>query len=136
VGDLAEALKRLSGAGRCPPQMVGLLAVLDGVRYRLGDDGRWREALGPRSVPGLLEADSFVLDDPATVGCLLALYREAVGDRLASVEPAAVFQGDDYTGPWTTVRWDGNGWVHGPDAPTEGEALAAALVDLAARVSP
>jgi hypothetical protein len=143
VGELTEALRRLHEAGKIKSQWLvgmswsGLLCV-----EVLGSCAYLRAPLHPCEVV-LWQPEVAVrsglspdLTDPCTVGGLLALYREAVGDRLASVEPAAVFQGDDYTGPWTTVRWDGPGWVHGPDAPTEGGALAAALVDLAARVSP
>jgi hypothetical protein len=68
------------------------------------------------------------LSDPATLGCLLALVREAWGDpRLVAMD-----QGD--AGPrWTLVRWDEEwGTVDArPGHPiaglTEAEALIAAL---------
>ena len=59
------------------------------------------------------------LTDPATVGCLLALAREVLGDSRLCVAPVL------YTWQWTIFPGD-----H-PLAPTEGEALALAILGAA-----
>jgi hypothetical protein len=59
------------------------------------------------------------LEDPATIGCLLALAREAWGDSLH-------VKYSDYYGFWW-VMVDSKIGVNG-SGPTEGETLAAALL--------
>ncbi len=61
------------------------------------------------------------LTDPATVGCLLALLREASGRPDLTTH---LHDGYWHTGP------DGYEWG-GPSAPTEVEAIAVALIALA-----
>ncbi len=62
------------------------------------------------------------LDDPATLGCLLALVREAWGRHVSSIRTDA---------GWTMRRMGASGWVVGlpvSDAKaTEDESLVAAL---------
>jgi hypothetical protein len=61
-----------------------------------------------------------VLSDPATVGCLLVLTRESLGDPGAYVEATY----DERTG---TSWWRCRSTVPCPHCGTEGEALAAAI---------
>ena len=66
------------------------------------------------------------LTDPATLGCLLALVREAWGDpRLVAIycEPAHPGQSEG----WAVQRADNRMPVVGEDHATEAEALVAAL---------
>lgn len=62
------------------------------------------------------------VNDPATLGCLLFLLREASGDPHAYVRTQAVATG---------MRWQAYWLDRCATADTEGEALAAALIDLA-----
>ena len=91
-------------------------------------DGLFRFRADRAEITGVLT------DDPATVGCLLALYREAGLDNTALVEPDALLWPAHYEGPWKAGRWVEDGIVWGPSARSEGEALAGALVALAAVV--
>lgn len=62
------------------------------------------------------------LTDPATLGCLLALVREAWGDQSLSV----LFDHDG--GMWRVGRWEDDGLaLRCRPADTEAEALVAAL---------
>lgn len=62
------------------------------------------------------------LDDPATLGCLLALVREAVGDQEAYAVPW-----HDDEGGWTVVVNDEDGTHNIAQGDTEIEALIDAL---------
>ena len=69
---------------------------------------------------------TLVVDDPATLGCLLALVREAWGDpRLVAIycEPAHPGQSEG----WAVQCADNRLPVAGEDHETEAEALVAAL---------
>jgi hypothetical protein len=126
--NLNEALRKLKAAGRIRSEW------LPGMCYR-SEDGcsHWRpdEAHDPGLQPGQDRHDHPDTSDPATVGCLMALLREASGaddeerDLEAYVEPR---------GP-ASARWmviaNCAAW---PKASTEGEAIAAALVQLAQEV--
>ena len=95
---------------------------MPGMSYRLWSDTlqNWRDA---QRLTGTLTPDDPhtipVLTDPATVGCLLALAREVLGNSRLCVAPVL------YTWQWTIFPGD-----H-PLAPTEGEALALAILGAA-----
>jgi len=73
---------------------------------------------GPNSLPDLT--------DPATLGCLLALVREAWGDpRLVAIYCEAANPGQSEG--WAVQCGDNRLPVAGEDYPSEGEALIAAL---------
>lgn len=134
---VAEALQALHKAGRIrSPWLegmafggsdgwghIGRLTGVDGERFpyeweykgylRSRADGHdWYE------LPPEPRCPPVVLTDPATVGCLLALLREASGDT------------DLHAYPWSYPA--GSEWRCGPAmAGTEGEAIAAALIALA-----
>lgn len=72
--------------------------------------------------------------DPATVGCLLALLREAQGEPFLALDVHWPHHPDTGEVGWEGTRWcvwnpvnDGEG----PYALSEGEAIAAALIALA-----
>ena len=123
---LTEALATLHRAGRIERAwLAGMLATTDrdgSVRCVTAFD--WSD-----DVPGDYEPD---LTDPATVGCLLALLREASGDPRLSVVADA--EGGD---TWEVVKPDHEwGFLDAfPGNPcrgsTEGAAIAAALIALA-----
>lgn len=134
---LTEALRALVKAGRIrSPWLTGMMVGVElpdrlicGLRItgrgRGRDDGLLYCAhtpvpLGAVAVP----ADGVVdvsVQDPATVGCLLALLREATGDPMACVMSSTV------AAAWV-VKARG---VYMESYTTEGEAIAAALVALA-----
>ena len=121
---LAAALRILHRAGV-------IRALLPGMRLR-----DWRVIDGGRSVylpeqcfdavPSDVEPD---LTDPATIGCLTALLREATGDDHVTVAHPSHNLLDD---PWCV--WAGGGAMVLGQGPSEGEALKAALLNLAASV--
>ena len=98
---------------------VGLTAVRVACRYPSPMGGTaW--AVPPLPITGLLPD----LSDPATLGCQLALVREAIGCPEAHV----YYNPHRLSSRWV-VRW-GHEWVQGirtVDANTEAEALVAAL---------
>lgn len=120
VVTLTDALAKLHAAGRIrSPWLPGMQFTSDnyaGVR-RIQDDrfGSWPIPDDPTLAPGLA--------DPATVGCLLALLREAE-DYPCWVRYDSVR--DPGAPRWTVVRKEGRA-----DGHTEGEAIAAALIALA-----
>ena len=76
-------------------------------------------------VPMMFPVDTPDLTDPATLGCLLALVREAWGDP--TIVTAATLESDD-SRCWITDCWN----PHSPvsaliTCPTEAHALVAAL---------
>jgi hypothetical protein len=76
----------------------------------------WVERWGGRFEPvGAWVPD---LRDPATVGCLLALVRDALGKPHAHL----VYDDNHWSHPW--ALWHFGGWSH---EPTEAAALVAAL---------
>ena len=120
-----EALARRAVA--CPAWrwIPGVAAVMpDGNRARLLMEGKWW-------CPPLSAHEAFVdeaetlpdLTDPATLGCLLALVREAWGVPNAFAYPCA-------HGGWGVSL--NPGWINGP---TEAEALVAALEAAPAQVA-
>jgi hypothetical protein len=132
---LTEALAKLHEAGRIrSPWLPGMHTAPEGwrvlyldrdtgvaVTYRDGTDG------GLLMVhPSRVASAHIDLTDPATVGCLLALLREASGD------PEAVVGLDSEEGKrgnwWTNSS---NEWARDHDGATEGDAIAAALIALA-----
>lgn len=126
---LRQALEILHRAGRIrSPWLPGMAVIVDrGTRggripFFRGTTGWWypSEVELPNHIVDR-EAEP-VLADPATVGVLLALLREASGD------------------PYVTPQGGPHGWSCWPagmpggwpvDQPTEGEAIDAALVALA-----
>jgi hypothetical protein len=111
--------------------LPGMLAHQPGLtwQWRRHSVAKWSDALGVRrDIPADAVPD---LRDPATVGCLLALAREAWGDASGGPVPVtAADRGGTSGGPpvWFVV------WSHGPCGdpfnraePTEAHALVAAL---------
>lgn len=128
--DNYEALARRALACERWRWMAGMKVV----RY-VGDDGDrvivWPDGkvtLGPGYVDDYVwepaAGDLPDLDDPATLGCLLVLVREAHSDRLAHLVP----QGGD---AWCVELGNGMSLLGGNGTPgaieTEAEALVVAL---------
>jgi len=115
MNDEMIALSRRAVACKGWQRMPGMLAVptdgLVSVPLRLTDDHDWPHDLGLR-LPDL--------SDPATLGCLLALVREAHGDPVLF----ARFRGARVRPDWM-VSWDGSDVI--ATGATEAEALVAAL---------
>jgi hypothetical protein len=122
---LPEALQQLQAAGKIKRAWIS--GMKDTAGLRVVRDGRWHPCDGnvitDWDAPGWrdLEPD---LTDPATLGCLLALVREASGDRLLHV----AYQTDAGHEWWVVVDMDDNCMYGGE---TEGAAIAAALIALA-----
>ena len=129
---LTEALAALQQAGKVRNRW------LPGMLFDLGDSGRARlcwadDVYWHAAYPGgwlrllhqRMPEYAPVLIDPPTVGCLLALLREASGDRSAFVALSTC--GVD--NPWWAQSQ--HAAVNFGGGPTEGEALAAALIALA-----
>ena len=80
---------------------------------------KWSHLLDNRVVR---DADALPdLTDPATLGCLLALVREAWGD------PTLCVVLDTSDGRWCVGRWEDGLAMRGRGGATEAEALVAAL---------
>jgi hypothetical protein len=134
---LTSALRALHAAGRVrSPWLPGMRGIdKNGCPFRMGHPhrcGDWfvfDERMVDRLTPvgfaflALVQPDT---SDPATVGCLLALLREASGDpgmcteRWESVNSIAGYS-------WAVRGYDYLSMPH----PTEGGAIGAALVALA-----
>lgn len=119
------ALGRRAVACKAWRWMPGM-AMCDGQRL-LGSDANneWaivsgRERAGPNGVPDL--------SDPATLGCLLALVREARSDMTLYVEPCGDQDATTLRDQWQVMFTAGAGtWYGGPRTATEADALVAAL---------
>jgi hypothetical protein len=108
--------------------MEGMAFLKDGHRYRIvyiSDDGHSVGAENNRGDCFHGRIDKFLpdLNDPATLGCLLALVREVWGDRLLHVEPYHSGEWHVWPAPGLEVDRDTTIW-HGE---TEAAALVAAL---------
>lgn len=92
-----------------------------GMRWRLGSDGEAQLMFLPEDLAEL-EGDGLVylpdLSDPATLGCLLALVREAWDDQSVGTSYTR-HEGWEATAPNGVEEW--------PRGDTEAEALVAAL---------
>jgi hypothetical protein len=116
--DLAADLRTLHEAGRiASPWLAGMLA------------GGWRVTERDFSGPALAVLNRRQPDpsDPATVGCLLALLREAAGDQTACVTYSKWMP----RGPGWMVISSGAGGPWGRWGATEADALVAAIHALA-----
>ena len=134
---LAASLSRRAVACRGWRRMDGMLAFGEGCCRRCFDDVAlpmgWRGPLRIVLVEGpwaYLDAErEYVvtraalpdLSDPATLGCLLALVREAWSD------PTLCVVLDTSDGRWHVGCWDDGMAMRGSGGATEAEALVAAL---------
>lgn len=95
--------------------LPGMLATLD-------DGGSWMRIMAPqRRMHGDWKFALPDLTDPATLGCLLSLVREAWG------EPKVWVEGGPNGDEWRVWRWLDGGVVCLACGPTEAAALVAAL---------
>lgn len=116
---LTEAIQKLHAAGRIA------YSCLPGARWRAGDAYLWTRRQDPPATSSISYGE-YDLTDPATVGCLLALLREAANDDEVTVaHPSHNIEDDS----WTV--WAGGGAGAFGRGPTEGAAISAALVALA-----
>lgn len=94
------------------------------IAYRCKNSGTWvafeRSADGKRQYGISLDHSFPDLTDPATLGCLLALVREAYDDPCAHAE---AYEFDDEHENFWTIRAGGEQF----EAPTEAEGLVKAL---------
>lgn len=125
---VGEALQLLRGRRIRTPWLPGMRAIIDSnLAFRRTEDGFAGHGLGgdlmTEAAIGTAEPD---LTDPATVGCLLALLREATGDPWAYTVQDNLDTGDG----WRVMA--SRGWPPGwTRHRTEGEAIAAVLIALA-----
>jgi hypothetical protein len=107
-------LARRAVACRGWDPLGGMLCADGAWRARVGDGWNWRA--GAEVLP--------VLDDPATLGCLLALVREAWDDEGAYAMQRSVCEGGGWA-LWACPPGDVN--IPRGTGATEAEALVAAL---------
>lgn len=120
MSDLDEKWREFLESGKAR-WMPGMLNGNDGTRYIAGEQWAWDDPLRHHA-KGIDNNDWPDLTDPATLGCLLALVREAWGDPRAQLY---VMEDADGREGWGLVLERGEGV--GPFAETEAEALVAAL---------
>ena len=145
---LTDALAALQAAGKIQDwtEMGGLLLCSehqpDGGFFRICPgwnsyedeivEGRFGPTVRGEDWTELLDQPDVVLDDPATIGCLLALLREASDGHATCVPDGSDPQGGPYSGPWVCEFYYPSQPAYVSEiAPTEGEAIAAGLIALA-----
>jgi len=114
---LTDALRKLQRTERIRS------AWLPGMRWRwlVPSNNRFRwYRVNDRYEPPHVEPESWDLSDPATVGCLLDLLREARGQEELRPAPETIEGRRMWLVPGMSVGQD-----------TEGQAIAAALIALA-----
>lgn len=126
----AEALRVLHERGRIrSPWLPGMRLIAGPLdSYRWTETG-WLWASGARSPADLDMHGEPDLTDPATVGCLLALLREAVGPWTPEGRAGATIEQSRHG--WHVWVQTGPGARDQYQAWTEGGAIAAALIALA-----
>lgn len=123
---LTEALRALHEAGRIrSPWLPGMQLTVHTSSVTV-DRYRFLERISKHA-----KVDHVWVDDPATRGCLLALLREASGDQsLSPLRNGSRAAGLGGARAWRILTSDGVEHPQG-EWPTEGEAIAAAIVALA-----
>lgn len=133
---LTDALAKLQAASDIKSAWLPGMLLRDGpddyMRVHAVDEaGPWfidqdSDERDPMSVSAVIAATNWPIDrgDPATVGCLLSLLREATDDAYVFVAHSRYTHLGDHG--WIVA---GRGWTR--VGPTEGEALSAALIAVA-----
>jgi hypothetical protein len=125
---LPEALQRLQAAGKIrSPWLPGML-MMNGSRIMFVDPDTGATSAHAKVYRPHAGTD-LNSTDPATLGCLLALVREASGDSCVYIECGARDAATMVPVSWYVMTWgDEDSIAYGE---TEGAALAAALISLA-----